>query len=355
MKKFLFFSLVLTLGLAWTGCNKDDDNKPSGGDTQITLLKFNSPFAAVGTIDQTAKTVVVPVPFAADVSAVTGEVLVSTDATVSPDLKTPVDFSGGPVTFTVTNGDNTSTYQVSVQFGENPLRLVLVGDPVNFNDLDPEIKTAYQWALDKYKEKASYIPFSEITPSAIETAEMVWFHYTTFPRPDIDNGAPIFPASATGSAKDVITNFYKGGGSLLLTGLAGSYVAQVGRVDAAFGPTNFDIGGDEYIENPDNWGISFKTNIFNSDDYPAGNDDFYLFKNLTTAPVTFEGVTYDAIFLSDGGAKKNRAHIWDFNRFYGDDLPGGCDAPNAKKTQFEADTNSKVRASFEWDPAACGV
>jgi hypothetical protein len=231
----------------------------------------------------------------------------------------------------------------------------LVGDPANFNDLDTEIKEAYQWAIDEYGSRASYIPFSQLSAGAIETAELIWFHYTTFPRPDIGNGEPIFPASALGAAKDVIANFYKAGGNLLLTGISGSYVAEVGRVAPEFGPTNLDIGGEAFITNPDNWGISFLPSVFNPDDYPAGNDSYYLFAGLTRSDVTFEGVTYDAIFLSDGGAKKNRAHIWDFNKYYGDDLPGGCDGPNQKKNKFEEDTNSKVRASFEWDPAACGV
>jgi hypothetical protein len=353
MKKFLFFSLALAVGFGWTGCKKEDE----GGSTsapKITLFKIDAPFAAVGTINEATKTITFDYPFGADASAVT--VSLTTDpatATVTPS--NPVNFSSGSATFTITDGSKSSTYTVTATEGPNPLRLALVGDPANFNDLDPEIKKAYQWALDKYKEKAKYIPFSELKAESIETATMIWFHYTTFPRPDIDNGAPIFPASATGNAKTIITNWYKAGGNLLLTGLAGSYVSQVGRVAPEFGPTNFDIGGDEFIQNPDNWGISFLPGVFNQDDYPAGNDGYYLFKNLTTSPVTFEMVTYNAIFLSDGGAKKNRAHIWDFNRYYGNELPGGCDGPNQKKTRFETDTNSKVRASFEWDPAACGV
>lgn len=351
MKNSLLFLLALAIGFGWSSCNKDDvlEIVP-----KITLFKIDAPFSAVGIIDETAKTINFDYPFGADASAVTVSVTADpVTATVTP--ANPVNFSSGPVTFTIKNGSQSSTYTVTAKEGANPLRLALVGDPANFNDLDPEIKKAYQWAIDKYQEKAKYIPFSQLTAESIETAEMVWFHYTVFPRPDIDNGAPIFPASATGNAKTVITNWYKAGGNLLLTGLAGSYVAQVGRVAPEFGPTNFDIGGDEFILNPDNWGISFLPSVFNPNDFPSGNDGSYLFKNLTTSQVTFENVTYNAIFLSDGGAKKNRAHIWDFNRFYGSDLPGGCDGPNQKKAKFETDTNSKVRASFEWDPAACGV
>ena len=353
MKNLLFFSLLLIIGLVtWTGCDKDDDGSTAA--PKITLFKIDAPFTAVGAIDETAKTISVSVPFGANLSAVTVSTAVSpATATVTP--ASPVNFSTGPVEFTVTDGDKSTKYTVTTVEGPNPLRLVLVGDPANFNDLDPEIKTAYQWALDKYKEKAKYIPFSQITAAGISTATMIWFHYTVFPRPDIDNGAPIFPASATGNAKTLITDWYKAGGNLLLTGLAGSYVSQVGRIDPAFGPTNFDVGGDAFIQNPDNWGVSFLPTVFNTDDFPAGNDSYYLFKNLTQADVTFEMVTYKAIFLSDGGAKKNRAHIWDFNRFYNGTIPDGATLHNGRKNQFEIDNTAKVRASFEWDPAANGV
>ncbi|MEL6358164.1 MAG: hypothetical protein AAFQ37_14670, partial [Bacteroidota bacterium] len=299
----------------------------------------------------------------------------STGATVTPDLSSPVDFSGGPVSFTVTNGPSTSTYTVTIMEGENPLRIALVGDAANMSDLDPEIVAAYQWALDEYMDAASYIPFSDLTAEAISTARVVWFHYTVFPRTadqndndmvffphlfDMDGNGPdhheafeILPQSAI-TASSVIEDFVKGGGNLLLTGLTGSYVAQIGRIAPEFGPTNYDTGGDEFIENPDCWGVSFIDGIFNTGDYPANNENAFLYRDLDRTSYTFEGVTYDGICLSTGGAKKNRSHIWDFNRFF-PELAAGCDEPNAKKAEYEARTNSIVRSSFEWDPAACGV
>ena len=78
MKKLLLFSLLLVAGLAtWTGCKKDDDGGPATAP-KITLFKIDAPFTAVGAIDETAKTITVNVPFAADVSAVT------VSATASP-------------------------------------------------------------------------------------------------------------------------------------------------------------------------------------------------------------------------------------------------------------------------------
>lgn len=374
MKLLTKIGLFLLIATLWTSCDNDDDT-PEEQPTDITIFRISSPFDAVGTIDNAALTIDLPVPFGADLSALTGSITIPDGATVSPDLSSPVDFSSGTVTFTVTNGPSMVTYTVTIEEGENPLRLALVGDAADMSGLDPEIQAAYQWAMDEYMEAASYISFADLTAEAIETAEVIWFHYTVFPRTedqndndmvffphlfDADGNGPdhfeafeILPASAI-SAASVIAQFVQGGGDLLLTGLTGSYVAEIGRIEPQFGPTNYDTGGEEFIENPDTWGVSFINGVFNDNDYPATNESAFLYKDLERTSYTFEGVTYDGIGLSTGGAKKNRSHIWDFNRFF-PELPGGCDDPNAKKTEYELQTNSIVRSSFEWDPAACGV
>ncbi|MEL7427793.1 MAG: DUF4960 domain-containing protein, partial [Bacteroidota bacterium] len=374
MKQLLSFGLLLFVVLLYTGCG-DDDEMPMDQPTNITIFRITSPFDAVGVVDETTKSITVDYPFGADISAVTGSITLPDGATASPDLSSPVDFSGGPVTITVTNGPSTTTYTVIFVEGENPLRIALVGDAATMDGLDAEIKTAYQWAIDEYGTMASYIPFSDLTAEAVSTAKVIWFHYTVFPRTtdqndndmvffphlfDADGNGPdhfeafeILPASAI-SASGVVESFVKGGGNLLLTGLTGSYVAQIGRIEPQFGPTNYDTGGDEFIDNPDCWGVSFLDGIFNVGDYPANNENAFLYAGVDRTSYTFEGVTYDGICLSTGGAKKNRAHIWDFNRFF-PSLAGGCDSPNEKKAMFESETNSIVRSSFEWDPAACGV
>lgn len=357
MKKYLFYSLALTLSLGWFGCGSDDELPPEVLDTSITIFEITAPFQAVGVIDNSANTVTMDYPFGEDVSAVTVEATLPAGASISPS--NPVDFSGGPVTFTVTNGSSSTTYTVTLNEGANPLRLVLLGDGA-YASLDAEIKTAYDWALAEYQERASYIQFSDLSSTDISTATAMWFHYTVFPRqPDL-NGDDFFtanevlPASASSAASEV-ESFVKGGGNVLLTGLTGSYIAAINRVAEEFGPTNYDTGGEEFIDNPDCWGVSYLPTIFNSNDYPAGNDNYFVYNGVTTTSYTFEGVTYDGICLSTGGSKKNRAHIWDFNRYFEGTVLPGCDDPNAKKTEYEAQTGALVRSSFEWDPAACGV
>ena len=358
MKRLIISSLLAVMALSMlfvTSC-KPDEPAP---EAQITAFRFTNPVDAFGIIDEAAKTITVNVPFGTDLANVIGTITATTGATVSPDITSGVDFSSLSVKFTVTLEDISATYTVNVEVGPNPLRVALVGDAADMNNLDAEIKDAYQWALDTYQEKAGYFNLADLTATDIETATVLWFHYTTFPRPmdsnadDLFEGFEVLPQSAIDAAP-VIKAWYQAGGNLLLTGLTGSYVATLGRILPEEGPTNFDIGGDEFIENPDNWGISFLEGYFEAGQYPSDNGDHYLFTDLATTDVTFEGVTYPAVFLSTGGQKKNRAHIWDWNRFY-PNLMGGCDDPNAKKAQYETNTNSVVRASFEWDPAACGV
>lgn len=348
--KFHFFksALAFLVGLAIVGqaCKKDDP--PAA---QITAFNITSPLTTVGIVDETAKTITISVPFGTDLTSVKGSIVSTTGATVTPNFAAGVNFSGGPVVFTVVNGATTTTYTASVVVGANPLRIALVGQWASISAItDKEIKTAYEWAIATYKEKAGYFSFDNLKASDLTTAKAVWFHHTVFPNP---SPASIFPASALGNAKTVIADFYKAGGNLLLTGLSGSYVAQVGRITADLGPTNLDIGGDAFITNPDDWGISIQ-DVKEATDYPTNNETSYLFAGLTKKNVTFDGNTYGAVMLSDAGAKKNRAHIWDFNKFH-PELMGGDVAPNARKDAWQTDANALVRASFEWDPSLNGV
>jgi Domain of unknown function (DUF4960) len=346
-KSSILCMLLLLVGFVsiTTSCKKDDP------EAKISSCSITAPVTTVGVVDETAKTITISVPFGSNLTAVTGAFSSTAGATVTPNLAAGVNFSNGPVTFTVTNGATTITYVATVVVGANPLRIAMVGTWASLAAItDLEIKDAYTWAKTTYGDKAEYFSFATLKASDLATAKVIWFHHTVFPNPG--PGGSVLPASAV-AAKTIIGDFNKAGGNLLLTGLAGSYVSEIGRIAANLGPTNLDIGSDAFITNPDDWGIS-NLDVNNADDYPANNETSYLFKNLTTKNVTFDGHTYAAIMLSDAGAKKNRAHIWDFNRFY-PALPGGDVAPNARKNAWQTEANAIVRASFEWDPSLNGV
>lgn len=361
MKKLLILSLALLIGFAW-GCKSEDDT-PTPTAPTITLFKIDAPFAAVGTID--GKTITIDSPFGADVSAVTVSVTTTpASATVKPE--NPVDFTSGSVEFTITDGDNSSTYTVNMVEGPNPLRIVLVGGGATADDNNDEIANAYNWALDKYKEKAAYIPFSDLSDEAIETAVAMWFHLEA-------PGGKMLPEDATGSALDVVNNFYKGGGNLLLSRHATQYLVNLGRISSDWAPTDGGDGMDSF-DNPDDWG---QANAF-SDKFADGNEDHPMFEGLETKEVTFDGFTYDALMYIDGGSKRDNAHFWfsyniegmkaefdtdgdgtiseaerDTN---GDGIfENGVDDDTIFRKYFEEQTNSVIRGTFEWDPVFAGA
>jgi hypothetical protein len=333
----LFMSLLLVVG--FSSCKKDSDP-----DALITLFSFKTPVVAIGVIDANAKTIIVNVPYGTALNNVTVDVAATSGATITPDPASSIDFSGLSVNFTVKNGGTTTQYTVNVIVGENPLKLILIGEPATINDItNKEIKTAYQWALTNYGEKAKYIPFSALTSEDTQAAKVIWWHQDSSPRS--------MPAAATAAGvKTLITDFYKAGGNLLLTTHASAYLVELGRLTADYMPTG---GGDGPTANanPDNWGISFE-----NDSYDAGNADHALFQGLTYTNVTFEGLTYRSVMMIDGGLKRDHGYFWDFNQIQAiKDLVPDPAAANARKNKFQEVTGSVVRGSFEWDPAANGV
>ena len=377
MKNFslLGFILLLSVSMLWISC-KDDDGMEPTPDTSITLFRITNPVDALGIIDAASKSIEVEVPFGTDVSNLIGSISLPAGATVSPDLSSGVDFSGGPVTFTVSNGTASDTWTVTVSVGANPMRIALVGDAASIDGLIDEVKTAYNWAKATYNEKAVYIPFSEVTAEAISTAEVIWFHHAA--------ESWTLPTGATGAALGVIEAYYKAGGDLLLTTHASQYLVNLGRLTADWAPTD---GGSGLMANPnpDDWGVGFQLNSL----YEGGdNKDHPAFANLTTKSVTFDGVTYDALMLIDGGSKRDNAYFWFVNNIpgiianfdkNGDGAIGAYDSNGdgmndkddrdtngdgtfnndddvlVMKNYFESQTNAVVRGSFEWDPVFGGV
>ena len=359
MKKF-FFLTTMSMLLMWTSCKKDDD--PIGGDTNITIFEITAPFQAVGSISGTS--VSVAYPFGEDVSAVTVSATIPAGATISPS--NPVDFSGGPVTFTVTNGSSTSTYTVTLNEGANPLKIVLVGDGA-LGDLAAESKIAYDWALGEYNAEAKYYSFSDLTADAISSANVIWYHYVSTPGVDAngDPAAPqdsngdgiyqaseVLPASAANAA-GLMEDFVKAGKNIVLSGSTGTLVGAMGRIDEQYNPNNWWYNTGDPVENPDCWGISFADGTVTTGDFPADNGSYWLFNDIARNTYNFTGFDYDGICLSPGGKKKDRQNNW----FFVDMFDGQVDPAviNSSKDKFEEVTASTVRASYEWDPLENGI
>ena len=355
--------MFIAAGLLWTGCDKDDDSTPDNTSTSISIFEITDPFQAVGVISGTDVTV--DYPYGEDISAVNVAATVPAGASISPS--NPVDFSGGAVTFTVTNGSSTSTYTVTMVEGENPLRIVLVGDG-DMANLPAESKVAYEWALGEYDAEAAYISFSDLTADAISTANVIWYHYVSNPGVDSDgNPAPpqdangdgiyqaseVLPASAANAA-GIMESFVKSGKNLVLSGSTSTLVGAIGRIDEIYNPNNWWYNTGDPVQNPDCWGISFLPDTGPSlGDYPADNGSFWLWSGLERTAYSFAEGDLDGICLSPGGMKKDRQNNWFFiPMFEGQVDP---DVLNSSKNKFEEVTSSVVRASTEWDALVGGI
>ncbi len=363
MKNFLIFSLFIAFGLACSSCGEDEEPPVPAGDTTISIFEITQPFQAVGAISGTS--INVPYPFGEDISAVTVNAAIPTGASITPS--NPVNFSNGPVTFTVTNGTGTANYTVTLNEGPNPLRIVLVGDGA-YSDLAPESKIAYDWALGEYNNEAKYFSFSDLTADAISSANVIWYHYVSNPGVDADgnaaapqdtNGDGIYQASealpaSAANAAGLMESFVKSGKNIFLSGSTSTLVGAMGRIDEKYNPNNWWYNSGDPVQNPDCWGISFLPDTGPTvGDYPDDNGSFFLWSGLERTAYSFNEGDLEGICFSPGGLKKDRQNNWFFiPMFEGLVDP---DVPNSSKDMFEEVTSSTVRASTEWDALVGGV
>jgi hypothetical protein len=97
------------------GISTDSGVKSCTTNKGEKVIRTFSIGTAQGIIDEAAKTIHVLVPFTTNLAQITPVITLSSGATVSPASESVVDFSGGPVNFTVTaqNG-TTKVYTVTV-------------------------------------------------------------------------------------------------------------------------------------------------------------------------------------------------------------------------------------------------
>lgn len=110
--------MVISFALNFTACNDDDDPTPVEAlitEFAVTNAGAGGDLRVEGTI--TDLNILVVVPFETDVTALVTDITVSEGATVVPASGTPQDFST-PRNFVVTNGDESNTYQVTVELAE---------------------------------------------------------------------------------------------------------------------------------------------------------------------------------------------------------------------------------------------
>ncbi len=208
-------------------------------EARITAFTINDIYQ--GTIDQTAKTIVVYVPATENITALVPTITYSQNATITPASCQAQDFSQ-PVTYRVKNNSAESTYTVTVIAIDKP-KALFVGAAPSMNDLDAEARTACEWMLANIPGSL-YASFADIEANAVELDEckVIWWHF------HVDGGVDghdVFMAKAPEAlaAKNQLRQFYENGGALFLTRYAVNLPSFIGTT-----------GDDEWTTPNNCWG-----------------------------------------------------------------------------------------------------
>ena len=174
-----------------------------------------------GTINQSDKTITIKYPASEDITALTPEITITDDATVSPANGEAVDFTNA-VTYTVSYLDETFDYEVTL-VPTNFKTIAFVGTAASASQIDNDDEAAaYQWLTENVVDQ-QYISFDDIEQGNVTLSNfaVVWWHY--------DNDASDLPAaSKTATVLSSFENYYQNGGSLFLSSWAVQYVAYIG-------------------------------------------------------------------------------------------------------------------------------
>lgn len=214
-----------------------------------------------GTIDQSSQSITVLMPDGVDLSNLTPLIQTENGILISPASGVSQNFSE-PVLYTVTSGNATATYTVTVisnSINEYAfLGLAATRDAI----VDPDEKTAADWFFLNYPA-SDYISFQSIESGRkLSNYKVIWWHY--------DAAQDLPDAALNSSVVKSLKTYRANGGNLLLTTFAARYVEALGIVSEGRGPNNAfgDFGSDGFVEQNDNWGISFRTH----EDHPIFED-----------------------------------------------------------------------------------
>lgn len=108
---FLFFGIVVTL---FTNCEEEIKFEDVVPDYTYSIMRSFEANGQLASIDQTNGVINIILPAGADISAITVDMTLPEGASVEPASGSTVDFSGGPVIFTVTNNGVSRQYTVTI-------------------------------------------------------------------------------------------------------------------------------------------------------------------------------------------------------------------------------------------------
>lgn len=196
-----------------------------------------------GVIDNEENTIYLALPAGTDVSSLTPEILIPEGQSISPASGEEVDFTE-PVEYTVTNTENiTKTYTVTVEAQDvEATYYAFLGEQDEIDALvDDDAKAAATWMRETYGDDFKYLSFSEITAQNMAEVKVAMIYYLT-PAEDLgysatpDNVSTLLPTGLRpgGTRAQVLKNWVKSGGDMLIAGDATPLIFSLDRVPADF-------------------------------------------------------------------------------------------------------------------------
>jgi len=183
-----------------------------------------------GSINEQEKTVTFYLPGGVDVTKLTPTIVTSEDATISPRSGVVTDFSQ-PVVYTVSDNTATAQYTVTVESVSAPKAIFLGSAGANtLDDLCGEEKEACKWMLANISNSL-FVSWEDMISGNVDIrkCEVIWWHWQHAPSEtltDFENGATSSAMGALGK----LVNYYKAGGSFILSRAAVNFAAKLGAV-----------------------------------------------------------------------------------------------------------------------------
>lgn len=280
---------------------------------QITSFVIDG---TTGVVNNDDDTIYVLMPAGTDITNLSPTVEVPMGQSVDPASGVSQDFTN-TVDYTVTNTENlTVTYTVTVEVQTvTPTFYAFLGEQADIASLvDDDARAAATWMQNTYGADFKYIQFSNISASEMADVKVAMLYYLT-PIEDVGYSASPTDVSTllatelqAGAAQaEVLKNWVKLGGDMLIAGEATPFIFSLGRVPADFSapraPGNYvysefgcaGTGGCVDMNKPpdDRWGLGMRPSN-NSEDrrgHPIFNgltffdDEFLALQNSATREV----------------------------------------------------------------------
>lgn len=202
----------------------------------VEFLSFILDGKYSGTIDNSARTILVFVPIDADVTAMQATFTVNDGTTVDPASGSLLDFSS-PVVFTATQRTAIINYTVTVIKDEmSQAPKAFIGIAASADQLGDEAHTACRWMLENVPNSC-YVSIQEVIDGSVKLSDftMIWCHFDWIDWP-----------GQLWDSRDAFNSYWLHGGAILASRDGARYINDVWRIARDQQSPNNMFGGDTY-------------------------------------------------------------------------------------------------------------